>query len=255
MAVLDKALELAQCFQRDRLNRQYSFFDTEGSSFKLDAEKFIPQINEWPKEQILKFERDLLGFYVSGHPLEEHREIIQKYSTSNSKDILNLKEGSEVIIGGLISSLKKKVTKNNDQRMAIITLEDLEGCITGVVFPELYQKKAHLIVEGGIVFIKARFSIRGDQPQIIAGDVIPIEEAPFKLVSHVELELEQDQELEVKIQKLLEIMEKYRGEVPFRIIYKEPRGKVILESGQKVEVRKELLEEIKDKLGLDLSLS
>ena len=92
---------------------------------------------------------------------------------------LELREGEEVVIGGLLSSIKKKITKGENQRMAIVRLEDLVGSLTIVIFPELYEKKSHLVVESNIVFFKGRFSIRGDQPQLVATDIIPVEEAAY----------------------------------------------------------------------------
>ena len=253
MAVLDRALDAAQSFQKDNLKGQLSFFNTN-EVFKIDDDKFIPDINEWPKEELLKFERNYLGFYISGHPLEKYQELIKKYSTVNTKDILQLSEGQDVIIGGLISALKKKITKGENQQMAIIKLEDLEASITAVAFPKVYEKNSSLILEGSIVFLKGKFMTRGDQPQIIVSDVINIEEAPFKLVSAAFIELEAEDELDALLKSLMQIVNRYKGDIPLRIIYAEPRGKVVLESGQRIEVRKELLKEIKDKLGLELIL-
>jgi len=253
MAVLDRALEVAQSFQKDNLKGQLSFFNTN-EVFKIDDNKSIPDINEWPKEELLKFERNYLGFYISGHPLEKYQELIKKHSTANTKDILQFSEGQDVIIGGLISALKKKITKGENQQMAIMKLEDLESSITAVAFPEVYEKRSSLILEGNIVFLKGKFMTRGDQPQIIVSDVIDIEEAPFRLISSAFIELEAEDELDDLLKSLMQIVNRYKGNIPLRIIYTEPRGRVVLESGQRIEVKKELFKEIKDKLGLELIL-
>ena len=254
MVALDKALELAQVFQRDKVRGQLSLFDTSTDSFQIEGDKFIPDINEWPKEQILKFERQYLGFYISGHPLEEFQEVIKKYSNVTTRNISDLKEGQDIKLGCFISSLKKRVTKSGNQRMAILKVEDLEGLVTAVAFPEVYEKKSHLILEGNIVFLRGKFSVRGDQPQIIITDIFPIEEAPYNFASSAFIELDDKEHLEDKASSLSEILEKYQGDIPLRIVYKERRGKVVLESGRKIKVNEKILKEIKDKLGTELVL-
>ncbi len=254
MAVLDKALELVQSFQKDRIKGQMSFFDSTDTKFEVDMEKFIPDINEWPQDQLLKFEREFLGFYISGHPLEKHQELINRYSTANIEDLSNLRDGEQIRIGGLISILKKKVTRGENQRMAIMKIENLQGSITAIAFPEVYEKKAHLMLEGNIVFLIGKFSIRGDQPQIILSDIVTIEEAPYKLTSYAFIELKELESSEEKLKSLLAILSKHRGSTPLRILYKDANGKVLLESGQRVEIKDEFIKEIKDKLGLELIL-
>ncbi|MDP8233945.1 MAG: DNA polymerase III subunit alpha [Candidatus Saelkia tenebricola] len=251
MAVLDRALDIAQCFQKDAAGGQLSFFNTD-ETFKIDNENLIPDIDEWPQEDLLKFERNYLGFYISGHPLDKHQELIQRLSTVNTKNILQLSEGKDVIIGGLISSLKKKVTRGDNQQMAIIKLEDLESSITAVAFSEVYEKKSSLILEGNIVFLKGKFMTRGDQPQIIVADVVKIEDALFKLTSSAFIELSDVDELDDKLKSLNQIVCRYKGDIPLMIVYNEQRGKVVLESGQKIEPKEGLLREVKDRLGLNL---
>jgi len=250
MAVLDKALELAQNFQRDRIKGQMSFFDSASSGFEIDTEKFIPDISEWPQEQILRFEKDYLGFYVSGHPLDKYAELITTYSTVTTKDILNLRENQEVKIGGIITSLKKKFTRADNQRMAIVEFEDLDGSITAVIFPEIYEKNSHLIAEGAIVFLKGKYTLRGDQPQIVVSEVIPVEEAQYKLASSVWLEIEESDAVDEKIEKLNQIIQQFQGKIPLRIVYKESWGKVFMEVSQGVEINRQFIERIESELGL-----
>jgi DNA polymerase-3 subunit alpha len=250
IAVLDKAMELAQNFQRDRMKGQMSFFDSSDSGFKIDAEKFIPDINEWPQEQILRFEKDYLGFYVSGHPLDKYADLITTYSTVSTKDIPNLRENQEIKIGGIITSVKRKFTRAENQRMAIIQFEDLDGSITAVIFPEVYEKNSHLIAEGAIVFLKGKYTLRGDQPQIVVSEIIPVEEAQYKLVSSVWLELEEDESVDEKVEKLSEIIQQFQGRVPLRIIYKQPHGKVFMEVSQGVDINRQFLDKIESELGI-----
>ncbi|MDD5613862.1 MAG: hypothetical protein PHQ54_02180, partial [Candidatus Omnitrophica bacterium] len=254
LSILDKAVEMAQDFQKDSLQGQLSFFDRKENSFDINIDKYIPDINEWPKEELLKFEKSLLGFYISGHPLEDYRGILDKYSTVNSEDILSLPEGSDVIIGGLISSLKKRVTRGDSQRMAIAVLEDLCSAIPVVFFPEIYQKKIHLILEGNIVFVKGKFTLRGEEQQVVASDVILASEAPFKFSTTAVIELDTSSDIESKVDSLVKIINKYKGDTPLKIVCREERGDVVLESAHRIGITEELLKEVKDKLDIEVRL-
>jgi DNA polymerase III subunit alpha len=252
LSVLDRALETAQFFQRDALKGQLSLFDSDKGSFDIDMEKDIPDIEEWPKEELLKFERDFLGFYISGHPLQEYQDIISRYSTVDTKRLLNFKESSEVIIGGLISFLNKKVTKGQNQRMAIMKIEDLEGSISAIAFPETYSKYADIISEGNIIFVKGRFMLRGEEPQIVVSQIYSVEEAPYELLSSAFIEIDPSWDLDSKMEPLLEILKRYRGEVPLKLISREKDADIIFETQQRIDVNRELLEEVRDKLGMEI---
>ncbi|MDP8216046.1 MAG: DNA polymerase III subunit alpha [Candidatus Kaelpia imicola] len=252
LTVLDRALEVAQFFQKDTLKGQLSFFDSDGGSFDVNLEKYIPDIEEWPKEELLKFERNFLGFYISGHPLQEYEDIISRYSTTDTKGLLNLREGSEVTIGGLISFLNKKVTKGENQRMAIMKIEDSEGSINVIAFPEVYSKNADIIVEGNIVFVKGRFMFRGEEPQIVAAEILGVDEAPYKFLSSAFIEIDVSEDIDSKMGPLFEILERYKGEIPLRVVCKEKGADVIFETQQKISVKKELLKEVRDRLGMEI---
>ena len=252
LSILDKALDRAQFFQKDVLKGQLSFFDSDKGSFDVDMEKDIPDIEEWPKEELLKFERNFLGFYVSGHPLQEHEDLISRYSTTDTKGLLNFKDNSEVIIGGLISFLKKKVTKGQSQLMAIMNIEDLEGNINAIAFPDVYNKYADIIVEGSIVFVKGRFMLRGEEPQIVVSEIFGIDEAPYEFLSSAFIELDVSSDIDSKAELLLEILKRYKGEVPLKLVCREKDADVIFETQQRIDVKRELLEEVRDKLGMEI---
>ena len=104
----------------------------------------MPSIDELPSQDLLKFEKDLLGFYITSHPLTEHQADLDRYSTATTREALLLSEGIEVTIGGMISRVKKVITRNGRSAgmpMAIITLEDLEGQIDATAFAEGTQPR------------------------------------------------------------------------------------------------------------------
>jgi len=139
----------------------------------------------------------LLGFYITSHPLTEHQSALEHFSTASTKEAMVASENSEVIIGGMISRVKKSVTKNGrsaGQSMAMITLEDLEGQIDGVLFAETYadilKRFPGSVANERIVFLRGKIDKRRETPSIVVNDLIPIEEAAGKLTTMIGLKLD-----------------------------------------------------------------
>jgi DNA polymerase-3 subunit alpha len=157
----------------------------------------LPQVPELADAELLKFEKELLGFYITSHPLTEHQSALENFSTASTKEAMLASENSEVIIGGMISRVKKSVTKNGrsaGQSMAMITLEDLEGQIDGVLFAETYadilKRFPGSVANERIVFLRGKIDKRRETPSIVVNDLIPIEEAAGKLTTMIGLKLD-----------------------------------------------------------------
>ncbi|MBI4974920.1 MAG: DNA polymerase III alpha subunit, partial [Candidatus Omnitrophica bacterium] len=129
-ALIDKALEVADSIHKDKLNGQLSFFDKfeDEENFKKTFQD-IPNIPEWPEHQLLAYEKEMLGFYITKHPLARFEKILRTYSTCRTTDLGNLRDGDEVLIGGIISKVKFTTTRKTNEKMAIITLEDLDSVV------------------------------------------------------------------------------------------------------------------------------
>ncbi len=129
MAMLDKALEMGSSIQKDRSRGQMSFFDGgSGSDAFHDEDQGIPAIEEWPEGQLLAYERELLGVYVTSHPLSKYEKLLKVYATAYSDTLTEFGDQSEVTMGGIIDSLKEIITKKGD-KMAFVTLQDLRGVL------------------------------------------------------------------------------------------------------------------------------
>src|SRR5438270_2430034 len=150
----------------------------------------LPDVEEFKNAELLKFEKELLGFYITSHPLTEHQAALDRYTTASTKEAMALSEGTEVMIGGMISRLKKTVTKNGrsaGQHMAIITLEDLDGQIDGTVFAENYAqicvKYPTAVAMESIVFVKGKVDKKRETPSLLVNEIIPITDAIPKLTT------------------------------------------------------------------------
>ena len=167
---------------------QMSFFDIAPEEEKDNFHITFPDVGEYDKQTLLAFEKETIGIYVSGHPMEEYRELWEKNVTARTSDFVVdevgktiVEDNSNVVIGGMITSKKVKTTKTN-QLMAFITVEDLVGTVEVLVFPKIYEKNRQAFTEENKVFIRGRASI-GDDPvgKLICEEVIPFTDIPNEL--------------------------------------------------------------------------
>jgi len=211
-AIVDKAIEQGAKARKEKATGQFSFFDTgsELVGFKKEMEA-LPQIKEWPQTQILSFEKELLGLYLSGHPLSSYEVEIKEFTDYSSKELIRATDGQEVKIVGLISNVKLTTTKKTNERMAILKVEDLDGEIEAVVFPSTYNTIALYLKEGTVVVLKGRVSLRDEIPKIIVSDMKQINEA-YKAVKSINVELSGVNK--ENLNRLKEKLALYPGKVP-----------------------------------------
>ncbi|HQP10215.1 MAG TPA: DNA polymerase III subunit alpha [Candidatus Omnitrophota bacterium] len=172
MGVLQNALERGAKKQKEKAVGQVSFFDLAGDSGGFDKETEIyPDIKEWHKTQILTFEKEILGFYVSGHPLAHYQTEIKEFTDISTKNLKHAVDGEDVRLVGVIEHVKLTNTRKTNERMAILRVEDIEGEVEVVVFPSAYAKLADYIKDGEVIFLSGKVSLRDDAPKIIAEDM------------------------------------------------------------------------------------
>ncbi len=164
MDVIDKVVS----DKKSAISGQLSLFDLAGTEQKTDFLIRVPDVGEYDKSVILDFEKDVLGIYISGHPLDEYMSLLNRSVTAKSTDFaiddeghVIVQDGSKAVIGGLISSITKKSARNG-QPMAFLTLEDLFGSVEVIVFPKDYAVLRPLIEEGRKVIIRGRVSVDSD---------------------------------------------------------------------------------------------
>ncbi len=249
MTIIEDAINIGNNLQKDRSSGQLSFFDTtaELEGFKHSRRK-IPDIKEWPKGQLLSFEKELLGFYITGHPLLKYKKILQMYSQTSTTQLYKFKDGQKVRLGGIIDKVKRTTTKKDNSRMAILSLEDFEGKIEAVVFPEAFKNSETFIRQSSIVFLEGRVSYRNSRPNVIVKEIIPIEQVASKLTQSLTIYLKSTPANETfDLNKLYELLSKYPGKTPIYLKLDDTDGeKTILELGRdfNISCNHELLEEI-----------
>jgi DNA polymerase III subunit alpha len=228
MSMLDHALEVAGVLQKDRLNGQFSLFENFETDDKFKAHfQQVPEIKEWPESQLLASEKALLGFYISSHPLARYEKSLRLYASSTTQTLGQLHDGEEVSIGGILTKAKYTFTKRNNEKMAIIILEDLKGTVEVLVFPRTFKNAEKNIAEDAIVFIKGRINLREETPKIIAEEILPLEEARNKYTQAISIELVTTALETQTLSGLKEILKKHKGRTPVYINLSTPDKKKV----------------------------
>ncbi len=190
MAVIDKAMDLGARSQKEKAAGQFSLFDMMedgGDGFKKDIEE-LPDIKEWIQNELLAGEREVLGFYISGHPLDHYQMEIKEFSDYTTKDLNLVTEGKEIKLVGMINAIKLTTTRKTNERMAIVKVEDMSGEIEVVVFPSTYPTVAETLVDGEVVVVTGRVGFRDQVPNLVASDVKRIAEV-YKSIKAINVNL------------------------------------------------------------------
>ncbi len=189
MSIYVQVLESIQQNKKNNMAGQLTLFDLAGEEEKESYDIRLPDVGEYSREMILAFEKEVLGIYVSGHPLEEYEGFWKKHVTSATSAFLideetgavTLENGSNATIGGIIASKKIKYTKH-DKVMAFLQLEDLAGSVEVIVFPQNYEKYSHLLVPDNKVFIRGRVAVDDEKDgKLICEEMTAFEDMPRTL--------------------------------------------------------------------------
>ena len=232
---------------------QMSLFDLVSDEEKKEYEIRMPDVEEYDKEMILAFEKDVLGIYLSGHPLERYRNIMEKMISAKTTDfqpdeesgIPKVYDGQKVIIGGMITEKTIKYTRNN-KVMAFLTVEDLLGTVEIVVFPRDYEKWQSMLHEDARVFVQGRVNAEDDKPsKLILEKVRAFEDMPRELW----IQFKDKAEYAEKEQELLETLKGYSGVSAVVIYLKDVNAMKRLPAGYHARISDSLTGELRKKYG------
>ncbi len=244
MAVMPSMLEEKTREKKNSISGQMSLFDIAGEEDREAFQITFPPIGEYTKEELLAFEKETLGVYVSGHPMEDYEESWKKNATATSADFVvdeeteeaALKDGDRVVVGGMVAGKTVKTTRTN-QLMAFVTLEDLVGSVEIVVFPRDYEANRNLFVEDSKLFVRGRVSI-GDDPvgKLVCEQVVPFSEVPRELwIQFADMDQYHQEE-----KKLMEILGTSEGKDHVVIYLGKERAKKVLPPQWNVTISGEL---------------
>ncbi len=172
---LDEAMRVGQAFQRDSQSNQIDIFGLLGGGNKgpKQPRDLYGQVEEWSVQQSLAFEKEALGFYITGHPLDKYDRVIKKMTSGSIAEVKEKAAPGDVKIGGVVSSLKLRNTKKGD-RYGSFNLEDKSGFVEVVAWPDVYRKSAEFLNSDDPIFVKGRMEVGEERMQIFAGEITPL---------------------------------------------------------------------------------
>ena len=194
---LDDAIRAGQRAAADRDAGQLNMFEALGGGDEAApaaeaGSPALPQVPAWSTSEALTAEKEVLGFYVSSHPLDEHREALARFANTSVAEAKELPEDTPVVLGGMVSRLKTTLSKKSGEKMAFLSLEDKTGEIESVVFPSTYAVAAPVLEADAIVLVEGELDHNRDTISVRANRIVSLERAPHELTDAVRIVLEDE---------------------------------------------------------------
>lgn len=254
MSVFSQVMERTQKDRKNNMAGQLSLFDiVEDEEEKEGLALKLPDVGEYPREMKLAFEKEVLGIYASGHPLEEYEAAWRKKISNTTADFaydeetqgVRVKDGAKAVIGGLIAGKTIKYTKDN-KIMAFLTIEDLVGTVEVIVFPKTYEQSASFLTEDAKVFVQGRISVEEDKDgKLICEKIVPFTELKKKVwIKFPDMEAYKAAEA-----WLMDMLRESEGKDGIVIYIENPKAKKELPPNQNVEADESLVNRLQERFG------
>ena len=249
---VEQAMSRAAAAHRDRKAGQFSLFDQVSDPATADHDQDLPAADPWPQSQELAGEKELLGFYISGHPLAALKNELSRYSLATLADVREMAEGSQTRIGGLVTLFVKRFTREKQEAMGVFQLETLEGSLEAVAFPQTFAQYAVHLRNEAPVLVCAEVKVKDDVRRLVINEIYPLEEAHKYFAQKVCLHIPAAQANDESLRKARQILRAHPGEVPVVVCILQPGGEKIFiqaEHSFKVTARGSLIHELEHVLG------
>ena len=225
-AQIEHALTRAASVIADRQRGQSSLFGALEEKASRSPE-FSVSLPEWPQHELLAYEKQLLGFYVTGHPLTPYAPILQKYTLANTSNLAQMANRSLTRIGGLIAAVQNGVSKKNGKSYAMVTLEDLDGSVQVLCMNENYEKNRELLTPGRAILVVGEVNTTDERPKIFPQEILPLEDAPRRFTRQVHLRLHTAHLRPEHLESVRQLVSAYPGKCPLFLCFVRPTGEVI----------------------------
>ena len=228
MAALDAMMERSARKFRDAERGQIGLFS--GETVELDDAP-LPECNAWSTREQLQRERDAIGFYLTGHPLDSYRNVIRMVSSVTSRDIPGLVAGERVTLGGMVSA-RREIMDRNNRPMAFVTVEDADGHTELLVFADAYQAARDVLDVDKVVLVTGRVSRRnGGEGKVMVESVLPVKDDEFPRAREIHITVNLDSFVEEKVTELSHMLAGHDGDVRvFFHVYAEGRRVYVIRS-------------------------
>lgn len=242
---MERCLEVAAKKQRELSSGQISIFDV-GADEKLFIEEVVlPKVADFPQDELLALEKDMLGLYITGHPLDQYRDLLAEKTSITTEELKEAEEYSEVVIGGIVSRFRKITTRKGDPMM-FVSLEDLLGGVEVIVFPEVYKKYKTLIQPDAIILIRGRVNHGDEETKIIAQQIVSLN---VETGSEVYLKISAQGDQDVWLERLKGVLRRFRGNNPVNIYFEASKKMIKTRPEWWINLNNEAVEELTGLLG------
>ena len=249
-ASLEDALEYGQTIQKEKADPQMSLFDMGDTASAINVPP-MADVEEWDEKTRLNLEKESLGFYISGHPLDQYKVFLEKFTNANALTIGEVSDKAAVRIGGTISSIKTIRTKKGDP-MAFVNIEDMHGAVEAVIFPKVYEAVSDFLVQDFPVLILGEAQKDEKGVKLLAESVVPMEKAEETWTASVHISVDMTGADRDTLESLREILCRYSGSCAGFIHLRAPGSTetvIRLADGFKLNATPEMIREINGFLG------
>ncbi len=210
MAALEDALDYGQLVQKKRLDPQMGLFDMGAGDEEPINRPTMPEITEWEEKQLLAFEKESLGFYITGHPLSRYENTLAQFTNSDAVAIKDVEDKFPARIGGLVSGSRVLRTKKGDL-MAFVTLADMHGSVEVVVFPEAYAASSELIVNDAPLLVEGQVQKEESGVKILADKLIPMDKAAETWAASIHIKVDLEKSDRDQLEQIRSILTRHPG--------------------------------------------
>ncbi len=224
---VEMATQMAARKFKDKQRGQRSLFGGDSGSNESDEMlPAIPEAVDWSHGQKLTYEKEIFGFYLTSHPLAEFADQLAPLVSHTTKDLAEIDDGSEVLIGGMIGAIKKATTKkpsrNGNSKYVNFDLEDSDGIIRCILWPDDFARYQEMVVSDEICIIQGRVDRRGREPNIVVNRFLTIEAAEKQMTQHLAIKFRQGFHTEEDMKKVRRVLERYPGKTSIVIVIETP---------------------------------
>ncbi len=239
-AQIDRSLARAAGIIQDRQRGQSSMFGMLEEKVSPMPES-ISKLPEWPEHELLAAEKELLGFYVTGHPLTPFAPILKKYALANTAALTQLPNRSLTRIGGLVAAVQYGVSKKSNKPYAMVTLEDLEGSVQLLCMNENYDKYRDLFQPNKALLVVGEVNNGDDKPKIFPQEIMPLEDAPRRYTKQVHFRLHTAHLKPENLESAFNVASAHPGRCPLFLCLQQPGGEMVfIEAHEKFRVEPSL---------------
>jgi DNA polymerase-3 subunit alpha len=226
MAVVERAVQAGVAVHADRRSGQKGLFEAmDDEPPAVQSKSGLPDVPEWDNRDRLSGEKEVLGYYLSSHPLAEHEQALKTYCSHSTLDVAELKHRTDVVLGGMIGSIKISQTKNprpgtTNTKYAMFDLEDMGGIVRCILWPEDYAQHGHLLSGDSILVVRGAVDRRpgSEEANLIVNELIPLADVAGRFTRGVVIRLCEPQHAAADVEGLHEILRGYPGNCEVQLL-------------------------------------